>query len=253
MPAPRIDILMYHSISDASGATSISADIFADQMAAIAEAGVKVITLDDLVSGLDGGFDLPSRSVIITFDDGFMDFAKTAWPVLDHHGFRSIVYLPTAQVGRDENWDQPVQSPRPLMHWADIRHLAASGVVFGSHTVSHPNLNTLTNAELECELDRSRQEIEHHLGEQVHHFAPPYGLANDMVRAQISARYHSSVGTRLGTASSTSCRFDLPRLEMFYFRDIDRWRDHLAGRGDAYLLGRKLLREAGKLVSAVSG
>ena len=61
MPPVRVDILMYHSISDAPGPTSIAPDIFAAQMQALAESGLPVISPDALL-------DPPApRSVLITF------------------------------------------------------------------------------------------------------------------------------------------------------------------------------------------
>ena len=86
MSAACTDILMYHSISDAPGPTSISPQIFSAQMDAIADAGVAVISMDDLADRLGRGA-LAPRAVAITFDDGFSDFAKVAWPILRVHNF----------------------------------------------------------------------------------------------------------------------------------------------------------------------
>jgi len=250
LPAPVVDILMYHSISNRGGATAVAPAVFAAQMAAIAEAGVPVITLDDLLAAQAGHAVLAPRSVILTFDDGFQDFADAAWPVMARHGFRPIVYLPTAFVGRAEGWRGIADPPRALMGWGTIRALVKEGVAFGSHTVHHPDLTAMTPAEIEAELVRSRAEIEDRIGQPCRHFAPPYGLANAEVRARIAESYHSSVGTRLDETTPASDPFDLPRLEMFYFTDPARWRAHLAGRGAAWLALRKGLRAVKARVSS---
>lgn len=242
MPGPVVDILMYHSISDRGGATAIQPAVFSEQMRALAESEVPVVTLDDLAAAHDGRGKLPPRSVIITFDDGFRDFIQTAWPVMRGHGFRPMVYLPTAFVGRDEGWHGIAMPPRALMSWAEISLLSREGVDFGSHTVSHPNLDALPEDALIAELDRSKRTIEDRLGKPIRHFAPPYGLAGAAVRARIAQRYRTSVGTVLAQARSSSDLHDLPRVEMFYFRDIGRWRAHLAGRGALYLRQRQAAR-----------
>lgn len=248
MGGPVVDILMYHSISDRGGATSIAPSVFGAQMAAIAEAGVPVITLDDYLAARDGRGQLAPHSVIITFDDGFQDFADVAWPVMSAHGFKPIVYLPTAYIGRAEGWRGIADPPRPLMGWGTIRALAGEGVSFGSHTVSHPHLNALAPDRLTEELSSARDTIVEELGAPPRHFAPPYGLASAAVRRRIAGLYATSAGTRLGRATASSDAYDLPRLEMFYFIDAVRWRAHLAGQGGAYLTKRKVLRRARSLL-----
>ncbi len=242
MAGPIVDILMYHSVSDTGGATAISPGVFAMQMQTIADAGLPVLTMDDYLAGRDGHAQLPPRAVVITFDDGFQDFADVAWPILSRHSFHPIVYLPTGFVGRAEGWQGIGSLPRPLMGWDQIRALAAEGVLFGSHTVSHPNLNSLADPALTDELGLAKRAIEDQLSHEVRHFAPPYGLANAHVRDKIAALHRTSAGTRLGQAGPAADLTDLPRLEMFYFTDADRWRRHLAGQGGVYLARRKVLR-----------
>jgi peptidoglycan/xylan/chitin deacetylase (PgdA/CDA1 family) len=242
MAGPVADILMYHSISDRGGATAIAPSDFAMQMECLAASGLPVLTLDDVLAARSGGATLPPRSVVITFDDGFEDFARTAWPVMQRHGFRPIVYLPTGFVGRAEGWRGIADPPRALMGWGTIRTLAGEGVIFGGHTVSHPDLTSLTDEALTAELTVSLREIEDRLGVGVPHFAAPYGRTDARVRAAIARDYRTNVGTRLFTATAADDVFDLPRLEMFYFTDRAAWERHLAGRGAGYLAKRRTLR-----------
>ncbi len=239
---PVIDILMYHSISDRGGPTAVAPDVFAMQMRAIRNCGVPVVTMDDLAAARSGRRQLPPRSVIITFDDGFQDFADTAWPVLSRSNYQPIIYLPTGFVGRSEGWKGIADPPRTLMGWETIAELAGEGVMFGSHTISHPDLASLPEDVLDDELTLSKNEIASRLGCEVRHFAPPYGRSNGAVRARIARHYETSVGTVLGQAQLSDDMIDLPRIEMFYFTDEARWNRHLAGDGRLYLAGRRALR-----------
>lgn len=240
-----IDILMYHSISDAAGPTSISPDVFSAQMASLAESKLPVITMDDVPGHAGPG-------VVITFDDGFQDFADVAWPIMRKHGFRPIVYVPSGLVGGYENWRDCNDPPRRIMNGSTIRKLADDGVLFGSHSVSHADLSMLDSAALEAELAQSRRMLEQRLARPCPHFAPPYGSTTPKVLELIARHYETSVGTRLGRASGTGNLFDLPRLEMFYYTEVERWRAHLSGRGAAYLATRKLLRSVRQVIRRVA-
>ncbi|MBF9033170.1 polysaccharide deacetylase family protein [Rhodobacterales bacterium HKCCE2091] len=232
-----VDILMYHSISDAGGPTSIPPATFDWQMAALAASGVPVLSLDDLLAP-----GAPERAVAITFDDAFQDFARTAWPILSRHGFPATVYVPTGRVGGVEDWRGAAEPPRPLMDWATIRTLSAEGVTFGSHTVSHPDLLSLDREALVEELAASKAELEDRTGRAADHFAAPYGRDSAPVRAAVAEHYRSAAGTRLGSVGADADRYDLPRIEMFYYTRPGPWQRHLAGRGRAYLGLRRALR-----------
>lgn len=242
MAVPVVDILMYHSISVDGGATSVSPVAFRMQMTAIAAAGVPVITLDDYLAGVAGKRALAPRSVILTFDDGFVDFADQAWPVMQNLGFHPIVYLPTAHVGRREDWALCHPTPRRIMNWPLIRDLAADGVEFGSHTVSHPRLTELDPEVVEVELTAAKVRLETMLGHKVPHFAAPYGAADPRERARIARHYRTNVSTVLASAGPDSDPHHLPRLDMYYFTNPGHWQRHLAGLGGPYLLARQTLR-----------
>ena len=249
MKAPVVDILMYHSIADDDVATAIAPDIFKMQMDAIEEAGTPVITLDDYVAAREGSKELAPQSIIITFDDAFVDFGREAFPVLKEKGFASMVYVPTGCVGGAENWRGALVPPREIMDWSELLELSQEGVQFGSHTISHPDLNELKTLDLVEEIRRSKLTLEDRLGLPVKHFAPPYGLADYFTRSTVERLYETSVGTRFYRAKLDSDVMDLPRLEMFYFKKASRWRDQLAGKGDIYMTQRRTLRSAREAIN----
>ena len=72
----QIDVLMYHSISEAAGPTSIPPAIFEGQMNALAAAGYHVADFADMIAWRAGDHPLPEKTAIITFDDGFYRFSK---------------------------------------------------------------------------------------------------------------------------------------------------------------------------------
>ena len=241
MAEPVIDILMYHRIADGTHPTRIPPAVFEAQMDAVAETGTAVISLDDLEAAARGEIVLPLRSVILTFDDAFSDFAETAWPILKYRGFPATVYVPTGHVGGTSSWSGAGE-PAPIMGWETIGDLAREGVTFGSHTVSHAALQLLENHAIEDELKASRSELEDKLGREIRHFAPPYGRTSAAARTLIAKHYSTSVTTELGSSSLHTSRLALPRLEMYYFRRGLTWKRHLAGRGEGYIRTRKLAR-----------
>lgn len=244
-----VDILMYHSISDSGGPTSIHPSVFKAHMDAIEEAEVPVITLDDYLAARNGEKVLAPHSIIITFDDGFVDFAEEAYPVLKSKGFDAIVYLPTGCLGGEENWRGCNAPARKLMGWAQVKELHQDGALFGSHTVHHPDLDSLITVDLIEELRASRIELEDKLGTEIRHFAPPYGVADHFARTTIERLYHTSVGTIFERATLESDIVDLPRLEMFYYASPERWRRHVQGKGEGYMMTRRAMRKARGVVA----
>ena len=94
----KVDVLMYHSISHESGPTSIAPEIFHEQMRALHEYGFRSVSLAQMDAWHEGQNHLPDRAVVITFDDGFADFADAAFPVLQEYGFSATVFLPTSKL-----------------------------------------------------------------------------------------------------------------------------------------------------------
>lgn len=247
---PTVNVLMYHSIAHGPGPTAIPLPVFAEQMSVLARSGCAIVTLGQVAAWMRGEGSIPERAVAITFDDGFTDFIPAA-RVLQHHGFAATVFLPTGRLGGPEDWSGIGRVPRQLMSWDDVRSLAEDGIEFGGHSVTHPDLTRLDPEELEREVSGSGSDIDARLGRWPTAFAAPYGASNAAVRSAIARCYRLATGTTFARADRRGDPFDIPRIEMYYFRNLDRWRRHLDGRGEPYFRARKLLRGVKRLVGRI--
>jgi peptidoglycan/xylan/chitin deacetylase (PgdA/CDA1 family) len=240
--ASSIDVLTYHSISAAGGPTSIPVELFEGHLQTLADCGYTVVPLRSVGDWHAGDAALPTRAVAITFDDGFRDFLEQAYPRLRARGWAATVFLPTGRIGGAEGWDGANRPPRPLMTWPEVEDLAREGIEFGAHSVSHPDLTRLADDALEHEILAPRDEIGARLGTPPACFAAPYGRSGARERAVIRRFYRMNVGTRLHAVDRDADLYDLPRIEMHYFRDLGRWRRYLERSERWYLRARRALR-----------
>ena len=249
----NVSILTYHSISHEPGPTSISPDIFREQMDMIEECGCTVLSLSDFSDWHHGKTALPHQPVVITFDDGFADFADEAFPCLKSHGWSATVFLPSGKIGGAEEWQGANEKPRRLLSWSQVKELSDEGISFGGHSVTHADLTQLSQERLNTEIRDCQDEIAQATGKKPTSFAPPYGHANPEVRSQIAKVYDISVGTQLNRAAADCDLYEVPRIEMYYFRDPNLWRSHLKGSAKWYLGTRRLLRGVKQIAHARMG
>lgn len=143
----------------------------------------------------------PSGAVSITFDDGWSTQYSNARPLMNARGFKGTYYLISQSV-RD--------SYACCLNAAQVQTLKADGNEIGSHSVTHPNLTSLTPAALDAELRDSKAYLESTFGVSVPTFASPYGLFNPAVLAAIRSVYHVHRGGTAGLADADSYIDQLP-------------------------------------------
>ena len=148
-------------------------------MTLLSRAGYESVPLKIAATGSDHAA-WPARPVVITFDDGTLDFWEHALPVLERVGFTATLFVVTGYVGGRSSWDRDLGEPdRPLMSWDQIRRLHGQGFEFGSHTHNHRPLTELSEEQARQELTRSRQALEDRLGVAPQFLAYPRGLYDD--------------------------------------------------------------------------
>lgn len=237
----QIPILMYHSISNGLGPTCTSPDVFARQMQMIDEHGWTIVSLDALTSWPDIK-GLPDKSMAITFDDGFADFLIHAHPVLERHGFANTMFVPSSNDGGVESWAGIALPGRSLMTKSDLRQLDQTLTKIAPHSRTHADLTLLDADARTDEIAGSKSDMEDLLGREMPHFAAPYGRVNAAVLSEIRHHFKLAVGVTHGVADPRHDPINLPRIEMFYYQDLARWRDFLTGKGGAFLASRQVIR-----------
>jgi peptidoglycan/xylan/chitin deacetylase (PgdA/CDA1 family) len=245
MPADGVDILMYHSISEGPGPLSISPSIFRMQMQTLADCGFRGVSLSDYISIRQRQSPVSGKTVVLTFDDGFADFADVVFPDLHDRGWRCTVFVAAALIDRyrDTGWDPDGSGiARPLLSWKEIQRLSGCGVEFGSHGLSHVDLTRVPSGTASGEIIDGKRDLEDRVRSSVTSFAPPFGRSTPGIRRQVAQHYRCSVGTTLARASEASDPFDLPRIEMWYFRDPARWRRYVSRGPTGYFAVRRFFR-----------
>jgi peptidoglycan/xylan/chitin deacetylase (PgdA/CDA1 family) len=243
-------VLTYHSISEAGGPTSIPPAVFAQQMQILADMGRRGVRLDEFLAW-DEGDDNRADDVLITFDDAFDDFAKVAAPILQRHGFSALMFVPTRRLGYPEAWHGANRPARLLMDWATVRALANDGIEFGGHSRTHADLTKLPLRDCEDEIAGCAEDLSAAIGKPVESFAAPYGRVSPEVVAMIGRYYRAAFGTRLALPRRGRDRFEVPRIDMHYFRNRKHWEGLLEGRR-SYLHLRQALRAVrSKVVDSV--
>lgn len=203
MNAPNVPVLMYHHVTPACGMIAATPEVFEAQIARLARAGYQSLSTDQFAAYLAGA-PAPERSVLITFDDGYLNNWVHAHPVLARHGMRAVLFTITGWIG-----DGPVRPhagqglPLPatpdhdackkliaagrgdeaMLRWSEIEAMRAAGTFeFHSHTHTHTRWDKVCGADTEAkrahiarELSDSRETLIQRLGQASDHLCWPQG------------------------------------------------------------------------------
>ena len=190
-------VLCYHAVSDSwPHRLSVSREALQAQLELLLHRGYRPVTAAEAVAG-------EGKLLHVTFDDAFASVHE-ALPVLERLGVAATIFACTGYA----------DDPRPLgvpelaaelhahadelrtMSWEELSELdGRHGIEVESHTISHPHLPALNDAELAEELTSSKRRLEEELGRRCRFLAYPYGDCDDRVRAEArAAGYEAAFG-----------------------------------------------------------
>jgi peptidoglycan/xylan/chitin deacetylase (PgdA/CDA1 family) len=172
---PEVPILCYHQVREWKPTDSKTARDyivppanFREQMKALADSGYHTILPDQLYNYLTAGAALPSKPILLTFDDTDLEQFTVAAPEMKKYGFKGVFFIMTVSLGR----------PR-YMTTQQVKQLSDEGHVIGSHTWDHHNVKQYQPKDWTLQLEKPVKQLEAITGKPVKYFAYPFGLWNE--------------------------------------------------------------------------
>jgi peptidoglycan/xylan/chitin deacetylase (PgdA/CDA1 family) len=206
----NVPILVYHHVygdddpelAHTTGAGVVTATALRRQVMHLLDEGWRVVATGDLVDGLVAGTALPQRSACLHFDNGWLDTATVAAPILRECGVAAMCYpisdsITAASEGRSVEVRTATEGDieKPFMTWEMLQGLVDAGWEIGAHTATHRRLGDTFEAQGEAaiawEAESSNRAFESHLGVVPRHFAYPSGSRNGQTDAILSHYYDS--------------------------------------------------------------
>ena len=171
----EVPILCYHQIRDWTGTDSkgakdyiIPVEAFKAHLKMLADSGFHTILPDQLYDYLTTGASLPSKPVMLTFDDTDDDQFTIAGPEMKKYGYKGVFFIMTVSLNR----------PR-YMTKDQVKQLADEGHVINSHTWDHHSVKGYkTPQDWTTQIEKPKKQIEEIIGKATLDFAYPFGLWN---------------------------------------------------------------------------
>ena len=199
-----VPILMYHPIEEPVEGSPypdlfLTKRDFVDQVRWLDRTGFEAVTLSEVLDSWFAGGTLPPKPVVLTFDDGYVSQYENAFPVMRRLGWPGVLNLKALD---SDIYDRQVEE------------MARAGWQIASHSVTHPDLPSLTDSQLAEEMTESRRLLEEEFGISVTDFCYPAGRYDERVIAAVrKAGYRSATSTEPGLARPSD-RWSLDRIRI---------------------------------------
>ncbi len=190
-------------------------ETFRSHMAWLRDSGWRGVSVSEALS-------YPSEpGVCITFDDGCETDLIAAAPVLREFGFNATFYLVTGFLGTPG-----------YLNAGQVRELDAQGFEIGCHSMTHPYLCDITDAELKREIVDAKLQIEQIVGHSIEHFSCPGGRYDERtLKVARQAGFATVANSRFSANSPNTSRYELNRVGLLRGVTLEEFIANCHGRG----------------------
>src|SRR4051794_269450 len=202
--AAPVPILEYHVLGQPEGEVPypdlyVSRPDFRKQMDWLEEQGYQAVTLEQVEDAWYHGGTLPSKPMVISFDDGYRPQYTFALPTLRKHGWPGVLNL------KAEGSD---------LYESNVEAMLAAGWELAAHTINHSDLTTLEGESLEEEVAGSRKILQDEYGVPVENFCYPSGRFDSTVIAAVEAAGYAGATTEIPGWATKDHPYELARIEV---------------------------------------
>ncbi|GFP77699.1 polysaccharide deacetylase family protein [Clostridium fungisolvens] len=199
-----IPILCYHDVNPTKGNNLLlNPDKFRQQMKYLKDNGYFTLTMDELYGYLRENTAIPSKSIVLTFDDGYIGNYTYAYPVLKEFGFTATIFMISECVDKDS-----------YLTSGQIKELSEYGIDIESHTTDHSDLTKLSLSKQIDIMKESKYSLEKLLNKPINYIAYPYGKLNNNAKEAAAAAGYKMAFNVQGTL--TDKKDNIYNLDRFY-------------------------------------
>lgn len=215
-----VPILMYHSIATQPGnILRIPKTRFDEQMKWLKDNGYSSVTLDEAYEAVSEKKELPEKSVVITFDDGYIDNYENAFPVLKKYGMSGTVFMITGKIDDKANGYLTADM---------LKEMDKSVLKIEAHTIDHKDLDKLSYKKQLEELKGSKETLENLLDRKIEFMAFPSGKYNsNTIKAAKESGYKMCFKMNGGQGTIDDDIYEFPRF--FVGEDMGEFEERIEG------------------------
>ncbi|BCZ44249.1 deacetylase [Clostridium gelidum] len=213
-----VPVLYYHSVREsADNEVTITPKLLRTELQYIRDEGYVTLTLSELKAYILNNSPIPTKSILITFDDGYMDNYDNAFPILKDLNMVATIFCITSNL--DGSYYLSKEAIDEMSHY---------GIDIESHTVNHPKLNKMTYDEQLSEFIDSKKTLESITGKKIDSIAYPFGDFNDdSIKAAKDAGYTLGFTTKKGLSDRDDNPLKLDRIYISSKYDMDTFKEIL--------------------------
>lgn len=234
-PPNGVPILTYHKVSPNPAKGGLGLRVrpkdFDWEMHYLKDSGYHTVDLGAVVDHYKNGRKLPEKPIVITFDDGYRNNYRYAYPILKKYGFTATIFVATKTIGGINEFDYlaNIQPKNQMLSWNEIKEMNDSGITIGAHTIDHVRLSKISQSEAKNQILGSKEILEKELKKEVRYFCYPYGDCNQTV-AQIvkECGFSAATTTEPGIVESDMNPYLLKRICITGYFDHSRFIEELS-------------------------
>jgi peptidoglycan/xylan/chitin deacetylase (PgdA/CDA1 family) len=191
---------------------AISEEAFEAQLAYLREQGYHALSMQQAIEDIDGRQVAPPRSVLLTFDDGYINNIWTVLPLLQRYGMKATLFVISAYVGQSNRWNSRACYDTRHMTWDELRRWLAGDCDIGGHSHQHFCLTRLGEAELLADVEVNKRLLAEQLQIRFRAFAYPYVRFNRAVQEVVRQHFEIAFAVERGSWNAAADRYAITRV-----------------------------------------